>query len=81
MTPEVTFKRIIEQYKQLSGAGSGGGLGVGVGMPRLNIIKDILLKEEPAGDDAAADKVGSGGVHDSSKRQERGDIIRFYNQV
>lgn len=43
VTPEVTFKRIIEQYKQLSST-SGGALNGGVGTPRLSVIKDILLQ-------------------------------------
>ncbi|CAM9638551.1 unnamed protein product, partial [Discosporangium mesarthrocarpum] len=69
MTPEVTFKRIIEQYKQLAGAG--GGLGSAT-TPRLNVIKDIPLG---GGGDAGVAKGREGGG------KVRGDIIRFYNKV
>lgn len=62
----MTFKRIIEQYKQLSGVG---------GTPRLSVIKDILLKPgETAGD------AGEGAAGEP-REQERGDIIKFYNKV
>ncbi|CAN0511256.1 unnamed protein product, partial [Ectocarpus sp. 8 AP-2014] len=73
VTPEVTFKRIIEQYKQLAGAG-GGGLSGGVGTPRLSVVKDILLKR---GHDEEAGGEGAG----EPQKEERGDIIKFYNQV
>ncbi|CAN0469877.1 unnamed protein product, partial [Ectocarpus sp. 8 AP-2014] len=73
VTPEVTFKRIIEQYKQLAGAG-GGGLSGGVGTPRLSVVKDILLKR---GHDEEAGGEGAG----EPQQEERGDIIKFYNQV
>lgn len=71
VTPEVTFKRIIEQYKQLSSAAAGGALNGGVGTPRLSVIKDILLKPGDA----------EGGAAGEPGEQERGDIIKFYNKV
>ena len=80
VTPEVTFKRIIEQYKQLTGPGGAGGPAGGVGTPRLTVIKDILLKEISTGEGAGGgDKTGGGEYF--CRREERGDIIKFYNQV
>ncbi|CAN0564398.1 unnamed protein product, partial [Ectocarpus sp. 12 AP-2014] len=73
VTTEVTFKRIIEQYKQLTGAG-GGGLSGGVGTPRLSVVKDILLRR---GHDEGAGGEGAG----EPLQEERGDIIKFYNEV
>lgn len=62
VTPEVTFKRIIEQYKQLAGAGSGGALSAVVGTTRLSVIKDILLSK---GDGVAA--AGAAGATPTDK--------------
>ncbi|CAN0054907.1 unnamed protein product, partial [Choristocarpus tenellus] len=72
VTPEVTFKRIIEQYKLLTGAG--GGLGGGVATPRLSVVKDI-----PLGDISGGEQDSRGAAADAV--EVRGDIIRFYNKV
>lgn len=74
VTPEVTFKRIIEQYKQLAGAG-GGGLSGGVGTPRLSVVKDILLRRGGHDEEAGHEGVGE------PLQEKRGDIIKFYNKV
>lgn len=87
VTPEVTFKRIIEQYKQLAGAG--GGLSGGVGTPRLTVVKDILLERAGtqqqgtgvAGEKGTAGAAAGGGRRGSLRKEERGDIIKFYNKV
>lgn len=94
MTPEVTFKRIIEQYKQLTGAG--GGLTGSVGTPRLSVVKDILLERGTGasegeagaswvvgagGGGAGAGRRARGGGGVPSRQEERGDIIKFYNKV
>ncbi|CAN0088934.1 unnamed protein product, partial [Ectocarpus fasciculatus] len=78
VTPEVTFKRIIEQYKQLAGAG-GGGLNGGVGTPRLSVVKDILLRR--GGHDEEAEAGGGEEGAGEPLQEERGDIIKFYNKV
>lgn len=90
VTPEVTFKRIIEQYKQLAGAG-GGGLSGGVGTPRLTVVKDILLErggaqqQQPgaAVGEGTGEKGATGGVDGGGalRQEKRGDIIKFYNKV
>eukprot|EP00752_Nemacystus_decipiens_P011146 g9903.t1 len=91
VTPEVTFKRIIEQYKQLTGAG--GGLAGGVGTPRLSVVKDILLERGTgapqreagapwvAGGGAGAGRRAPGTGGAPHRLEERGDIIKFYNKI
>lgn len=79
VSPEVTFKRIIEQYKQLAGAGACGALSGSVGTPRLSVIKDILLSDGGSGDSNAV-KEGDGDKAEP-REPERGDIIKFYNKA